>query len=84
MSHQKNCICICVLLTEHTINNGEASPSKVRPRAIPFHLTEKVHQQLQEVIKRALYNQVSAPDVPLQCTFHNHQEKLEYMWIICN
>ena len=39
----------CTNVTQHVIDTGNALPIKVPPRPIPFHYTEQVHQQLQEM-----------------------------------
>ena len=46
---------------EHVIDTGEAAPIKVSPRPIPFHFTERVHAQLQEMAKDGIIQPSNSP-----------------------
>ena len=47
--------------TEHIIDTGNALPIKVPPRPIPFHYSERVHQQLQEMAQEGIIQPSTSP-----------------------
>ena len=46
---------------EHVIDTGEAAPIKVPPCPIPFHYTERAHNQLQEMAKNGIIQPSNSP-----------------------
>ena len=52
-------------VTEHVIKTGNASPVKVPARPIPFHYSERVHNQLQEMAQEGIIRRSNSPGAPL-------------------
>ena len=48
-------------MTRHVIDTGEATPIKVPPRQIPFHYTEWVHAQLEDMAKEGIIRPSTSP-----------------------
>ena len=48
-------------VTRHVIDTGEATPIKVPPRQIPFHYTERVHAQLEDMAKEGIIRPSTSP-----------------------
>jgi len=48
-------------VARHVIDTGDSHPVKLPPRPIPFHYTEQVHNQLQEMAKEGIIRQSNSP-----------------------
>ena len=48
-------------VARHVINTGDACPVKLPSRPIPFHYTERVHSQLQEMAKERIIRPSNSP-----------------------
>ena len=48
-------------VAEHTIDTGDAVPIKIPPRQIPFHLADKVHAQLDDMVKEGIIRPSTSP-----------------------
>ena len=48
-------------VARHVINTGDACPVKLPSRPIPFHYTERVHSQLQEMAKEGIIRPSNSP-----------------------
>ena len=46
---------------EHFIDTGNAIPVKVPPRPIPFHYTERVTKQLEDMAKEGIIRPSNSP-----------------------
>jgi len=51
----------CTNTTQYLIDTGNAQPTKVPPRPIPFHYAERVHRQLQEMAQEGIICPSTSP-----------------------
>ena len=49
------------MTAEHLIDTGNATPVKVPPRSIPFHYTERVTKQLEDMAKEGIIRPSNSP-----------------------
>ena len=48
-------------VAEHVIDTGDALPTRVPPRPIPFHFAERVQNQLQEMAQEGIIRPSNSP-----------------------
>ena len=48
-------------VAEHIIDTGDAPPIKIPPRQIPFHYADKVHAQLEDMVKEGIIRPSTSP-----------------------
>ena len=49
---------------EHIVDTGDALPIRIPPRQIPFHYADKVHAQLEDMVKEGIIRPSTSPWCP--------------------